>query len=402
MAKLLIKPNFNRIGQQVSLPAKKLNLFLRTEMLDSFGFYQRAFGLYSYMKLTSKLKYVIHTLTGQPLMWQSNRSCSWNPTGSLRVGKSEFEPCEAKINEEFCDDELMKSCFEHLNAFSNGRKTPTPEQIQMINELIRVLTRNSMLGARLLLTAGQMYNFNAEDNKIEFNDKTTKEQRDLVKRTIGTCRGWVELARQMALNPKYGHMNCQDIFSESDFSGKKYQGDVVEDIYEKLLDKAPASLCSLIDEGGIINAQGDNQTPLFVVSTHLYKCIAETYRKECRQFCRDPRITQRDVTVAGFGTKKVYYIDDTPVIPLSDLNCYDVYLKGCTHFAAIVSSGVIGLGSSYDSLPDIDTTGQGLILERGTQLKDSGKYFFGAQSLFSAAIADSDYFVGTQIHAVPA
>ena len=397
--KYIVIPNFNKVNQQVALPAKNLNIFMKTEMQDTFGVYQRLFGLYSYMRLNKKRKYTIHTLTGNPMIWQPAKACSFDPTGALRIGKRSFEPCEAKMNEEFCDDELMNSCFDHLNTLSGGRKTLDAAGVAVINEAVRTIAQNATLGARLTLTGGQLY----DPSKVKFNSSATQEIKDLFRKTANTCRGWVELAREMGEKKKYSHMNLQNIFGEDDFDGTKFSGDVVLDIYDKLLEQAPNKLCGMIDEGGVIGNTGElSSIPLFVLTTHLYKCLAAQYRKECRAVCRDPRLTQREFTVnTGSGSRviKVYYIDDTPVIPLHDLNCYDEYLTGSTHLAAITVGGNIGLGASFDALPDAEKPGVGILLEKQTSIKDAGKIAMVSQSLFAVTIADSDCFVGSQVYA---
>lgn len=400
--KYLVKPNFNKIAQQAALPAKNLNIFMKTEMQDTFGVYQRLFGLYSYMRLNKKRKYTIHTLTGNPMIWQPAKSCYFEPTGALRIGKREFDPCEAKMNEEFCDDELMNSCFEHLNTFANGRKTLDPQGVAVINEAVRTIAQNATLGARLTLTGGQLYN----PANVKFNSSATEEIKNLFRKTASTCRGWVELVRGMGEKIGYGHMNLKNIFGEDDFNGTKYRGDIVLDVYDKLLEEAPSKLCGMIDEGGVIGNTGElSSIPLFVLTTHLYKCLAAQFRKECRAVCRDPRLTQREFSVntgTGSRTIKVYYIDDTPVIPLHDLNCYDQYLTGSTHMAVLTVGGNIGLGASFGELPDTEKPGVGILLERGTSIKDMGKISMASQSLFANTIADSDCFVGTQVYAVNA
>lgn len=400
MAKYLVKPNFNRIRQQVAFPAKALNMFLKSEMHDTFGFYQAKYGLYSYMTLNKMMKYVIHTLSGTPLVWQNYKSCNWSPTGSLEVGKKEFEPCKAKINEEWCYDEMFDSCFEHfLNFNGRGPVSLDANGVNVVNELVRTLSQNATLGARLTLTAGQLY----DPSVVNFDEKTTKGIQDLFKKTTGACKGWVELVRQMALDPKYGHLNCSGIFSAEDFNGDKYTGSVIDQIFDPLMDKAPADLRSLINEGGMVGSVSGDFMPLFVVSTSIYNALVAEYKKLCISVtCTNPRLTRESCPVqTSRGTRNmfVYHIDDIPVIPISDINCYDKYLSGSTHLAALTASGNINLGASFGALPDIENNDIGIMVERETSVKDLGKYYFLAQSLFAATIADTDYFVGAQVYA---
>ena len=90
-----------------------------------------------------------------------------------------------------------------------------------------------------------------------------------------------------------------------------------------------------------------------------------------------------------------------PVIPISDINILDRYLTGTTHFAAITSSRNISLGASFADLPNLDSPNIGMIIQRETDVRELGKYYFAAHALFATTIADTDFFVGTQRYAVP-
>lgn len=400
MGTFLIKPNFNRIRSQVAFPAKSLNYFIREEIQDTFGFYQRTFGVYSYMQLNKTLQYVIHSLSGSPLLWQPHRSCSWDETGSLRVGRREFTPCKAKINEEFCYDELFDSCFEHFLTWSGrGPLELDANGINMVNQMVRTLAENAVIGARLTLTAGQLYN----PSSVTFNEQTSKSMKDLFTATVGTCQGWIELVRSMAeSSSQYAHMNVDGIFDEGDFSGKQYTGDPVL-VFDNLRESAPADLQGLMNEGGVAGSVEGDFMPLFLVSNSIYNAIADAYRKMCVSVtCLNPRLSRREYTIStprGSRPIYVYFIDDVPVIPITDINHYDKYLTGATHFAAITPSRNIGLGASFASLPTLEGGDVGMLIERKESAKEWGQYHFLAHALFAATIADTDYFVGTQVYA---
>lgn len=402
MSTFIVKPNFNRIRQQLAFPAKSLNMFMRSELHDNFGFYQSNFGIYSYMQLTKRLKYVIHTLFGNPMIWQSHKSCGWDETGALRTGRTELEPCTAKINESWCYDELFDSCFEQFLTWSPN----APVQLdangeEIVNALVRTLAENATLGARLTLTAGQMY----DGNTVEFNDRTSMDIQNLFRKTIGTCRGWVELLREQAVSPAYEHLNVPGMLSATDFDGEKYTGDVIA-LYDSLRDAAPNDLQSLMDEGGVIGSVAGDFIPLMIVSTSIFKAIATAYNQQCINIaCVNPRLSREEFsfnTSRGQRKMYVYYIDQVPVIPIADINYMDRYLKGMTHFAGITASGNISLGSSFAELPDVEDPGVGILIERGTSAKNYGKYDFLAHALFSTAIADTDYIVASQIFVQPA
>lgn len=408
MATYLVKPNFNRLDRQLAFPSKKLNLYMRAELQDNFGFYQSNFGLYSYMTLNKKQKYVLHTMQGTPLLWQPHRSCAWTPTGSLSMSKREFEPCEAKINEEFCYDELFDSCFEpFLNWTGRGQVSLDDAGIGLVNDMVAVLGQNADLGARATLTAGQLF----DPAVVKFHSRAAKNIPALFEKTAGTCKGWVELARELGENPQYSHLNVKGIFDEDKFNGGKYTGDIISDIYDELLANASVEMMSLINEGGIVSSVQGDFMPLFVVSLSLYNRVAAMYREQCNPAntvlaCANPRLTRQQMsmpTSRGPKNVNVYYIDDVPVIPLSDLATYDKYLTGTMHFAGIIASGNIGLGTSFGALPDVQgPTDVGIIIERESSVKDMGKYYFASHSLFAATIADHAYMVATQAYMVDA
>ena len=403
MAKYLVKPNFNRIRQQVAFPANNLNHFMAAELHDTFGFYQRNFGMYNWLTLNKELKYVIHTLQGQPLVWQTLKSCGWDDTGSMKIGRQEFTPCKAKINESWCHDELFDSCFKHfLDYRGSGPVRLDSNGIDVVNKLTRVLGENATLGARLTLTVGQLY----DTNLVEFNNKVGHDIRTLFRKTAGTCKGWVELVRELGENPKYSHLNVKNCFTVDDFDGSKYLGDPIA-LMDSLREEAPADLTALMNEGGIVGSIQGDFMPMYLVSVSIFNAIANMYRKQCISVtCVNPRLTAEEFTMntsRGARKVKVYYIDGIPVIPLSDLNCYDKYLTGTTHFAALTVSGNIGLGGSFGAIPDLENAGRrvGIMVQRKTDLDELGKYLFLAHALFSATIADTDYFVGCQVYAEP-
>lgn len=395
MSILLIKPNFNKVKSQIAIPTKSLNYFLKDEVQSNLGFYQAQFGVYSYMQMNKNQKFVIHSLRGTPFMWQPHRTCAWDPTGSLRVGKQELEPCQAKINEEFCYDELFDSCFQpFLEWDGRGLIKLDAQGTNMVNTMVKTMAENATLGARLTLTAGQLY----DPALVTFADNTSNEIKSLFTRTVGTCRGWVELLRDMATSDaQYSHLNVSGLFATTDFDGKKYIGDVIA-LYDALQARAPYPLQTMINEGGIAGAL-DSGMPLFLTSTSVYNAVADAYRKQCINIaCINPRLTRKDFTVTtskGPRTHHVYYIDDVAVIPVSEVSYYDMYLKGATHFAAISIAGNISLGASFANLPNVNDQEVAIMVQRSEEVKDYGKYYFASHSLFATSIADTDYIVAT-------
>lgn len=407
MATLFVKPSFNNLSQQLSFPTDSINYFIQEQLQDTMGFYQSTFGLYSYMRLNKEMKYVIHSLKGQPLIWQPHRSCGWDETGSIRIGRKEFTPTKSKINESYCYDELFDSSFKHFLTWNPNQPVQMDENaIGQVNRLIQVLSENAVLGARTSLTVGSLHDMTAPE--FAYNAETPVDIRSLFARTSGTVNGWVSLVDQLAKSDPtlYGHLNLEDLIATTDISenGKDFVGDATA-LYDALRDSAPADLQHLMDEGGIAATSDGSYEPLFLVSPSIYRAIAREFRFQTISFNDiNPRLTRREFSRQGIGGSKpiyVYYIDDMPVIPISDINILDRYLTGTTHFAAITSSRNISLGASFADLPNLDSPNIGMIIQRETDVRELGKYYFAAHALFATTIADTDFFVGTQRYAVP-
>lgn len=390
---LNVKPNFNRVKNTLTIPTKSLNVFLREEVQTNLGFYQSQFGVYSYMQMNKDQKFVLHSLRGTPFMWQPHKSCGWDATGSLRIGQQEVEPCKAKINEQFCYDALFDSCFQpFLNWDGRGLIKLDSQGIGMVNDMVKVMAENATLGARLTLTAGQLY----DPSLVTFAPNVPNEIKTLFGKTVGTCRGWIELLRTMAEKPQYAHMDVEGAFVPGDFSGKTYVGDPVA-LYDYLMGRAPYQLQTMVNEGGVAGSL-DSASPMFMVSTSVYNKIAADYRTQCQSItCINPRLSKKDFTVTttrGPRVHHVYYIDDVPVIPVSEAGYYDQYLTGATHLAVVTIAGNISLGASFANLPNVGDDEVAIMVQLSTDVKDYGQYYFASHSLFATLIADSDLIVG--------
>lgn len=400
MSLLKLKPNFNRIDRALSFPAKQLNYILEESVIDKFSFYQAVFMVYSFMKLSEDLKHKIFSVSSNPFVWQPHNSCSWDPMGNAQIGTQEITPCKAKVNDEWCYDELFKSCFAHFLRWGNGQAvTLSPEGRRLVSIFVRQMVQNMVVGARLTLTVGKLY----KPEKVSgyLKPGVSGDMKAAFARTMGTCRGWVELLKQKGSEAGLGHLNCKDLLTCDMFSGKKFLGDI-EDLFDKLRDKCMPELDCLLDEGGVPDVQGIRMSPLFLLSPSLFKAVAEAYRKQCNTInCTNPRLTQEIVPWNG-GRHKVYYIDGIPVIPISDLNCYDSYLTGSTHLAVLTVSGNINMGASFANIPSIDRPGMGVRIQQHTDNDKYGKYSFISHALFSTAIANHKLLVGTQVFCAPA
>lgn len=148
--------------------------------------------------------------------------------------------------------------------------------------------------------------------------------------------------------------------------------------------------------------------PLLVVSDFYFNAIVDQYNFETVQTATNrTRIQTRDFGGEQSPTpQRVYYIDGRlPVIPLDDINGFDEFLKGDTHFMGIIASGNIQLGASFSSLPeDIENHDIGVSVTRNNDKtrNDYGKYTVLSHALSKVAIADPDYAVASITHTTPA
>jgi hypothetical protein len=402
MGQLILKPNFNKLRNQLTIPHSSLNVFMREEVVDSFSFYQKQFGVYSFMKLNSLQEFVIHTIKGQPFMWQPHLNCSWDDTGSLRLGKKTIPSCKAKINESWCYDELFDSCFKHLLKWpGKGPLNLDPTAIAIFNEVIRTLTENAAIGALLTLTVGKLYDVNL----VEFTQQTPGNIQQLFARTMNTCKGWIELVRETATMAGYEHLNMPALFDEADFVNSKWVGDPIA-LYDTIRGGAKADMQVLFDEGGIVDAVNGTGEIIMKVTAKIYARIAQVYREQCVSVtCINPRLTRKEMQTTLKGRPKtiyVFYIDETPVVPVTQTSYSDKYLTGSTQFAYLTVAGNIGLGHSFANVDGDDFLNGdvGIMIERETSVKDYGKYYFLSHALFNTAIANTDLMAGGQTYVV--
>jgi len=402
MATLNVTPRFNVNNRTLVFPSGELNAFTRATIQDSFDYYQRAFGVYSFMKLNSALKFVIHTLAGNPMLWQPHNSCAWEPNALLSIGNREIDPAKVKINAEQCYDELFESAYEDFLRWDGRSLLQLSEQgEQYLNDLITTIVQNAALGARLALTVGNVYN----PASVTFKGGVPAEVQTLFGKTIGSANGYLKLLSTLANSgAKYAHLNLSNLFNVNDLDGKKYIGDVIG-LYDDLKESAPADLEAVINEGGSFAVAGETTgRPLVLVSSSLFNAIVQHYNKTCVSLtCANPRVTKEMVTDGG-RSYNIYYIDAIPVIPISDVNYYDKYLTGATHFMAITASGNINLGTAWDNMPDPNSTVNdvGLVIEKSTRVQDWGKTYMAGHNLLASGISDTEQIVAAQIYAEPA
>lgn len=378
-----------------SFDTAELNQIARAEYSDTFGFYQRLFNVFGYMRMNRKQEYIVHTPKGTPLMWQQYKSCSYDPTGSIDIGRRTLKPELIAMNEQFCHDEFLDSAYEHwVEANQGGEILLTPDGEQAFQLFLEEVMANATYGLRLSLTSGQLYDVNT----VNYSNDNPATITDLFKKTHGTVRGLVKLMYDLAAT-QYGHMNVA-LFDDGDFDAQgDYTGDIVK-LLDNLKAAAPKPLKQLINHGGTIRSGSRAFMPIIGVSDSFFNSVIEYYNNESEKVATNrTRIVQREINTGADGIPQfVYYLDGRlPIIPLSDVSGFDEYLAGRTHFASIFGSGNLQMGHNFGNIPQVEQDQIGMMVTRVTDTSRAnfGTYDVKSHAAVKAAIADPNYVVGT-------
>jgi len=399
----VLEPTFAPELGGLTFDVDRINAFMRAEYNDNFGFYQQNFGVYNYMQLTKDLQYKIHYMEGTPLLWQPHNSCSWDPMGNVQFGDKTITPCKAKMNVENCYDEMINTIYKaFLSWDASGRVDFDPQYIPVVNEFVRTIGANATLGARLTLTAGQLYDGVTE----AFTADLATDIQSMFKTSVGVCQGWIDLLEDSAATYSWldgSFIDAADISSD----GTQWVGDsrTVLDLYDETFAGAPQALQDAIIEGGI-GGFGAQFFPLWLVSSSVWRAVDAEYKVQRATTATNlPRIeveTFQTQTPRGSRPVNVYKIDNTYVIPIHDPNHFTKYLTGTSHFQYLTLSGVVQLGTSFASLPVVGQSDVGMMVQISNQAEDLGKQKMVSHALFGTAINDVDYIAGNHIYAEPA
>ena len=83
MEPITLEPIFMPDSNMLMFQTSELNYLAEQRYNDKFGFYQAAFGMYVYMRLTSDMEYKIWYPQGEPHLWQPHNSCAWTDRKSV-------------------------------------------------------------------------------------------------------------------------------------------------------------------------------------------------------------------------------------------------------------------------------------------------------------------------------
>lgn len=380
---------------QVAFATDELNTLQRVQFLDRYDAYQEAYNVFNWMTLNRDMKYVVHAIDGDTLIWQPQRSCSLDKTKSLTVGTREVDPCRVAMRESLCHDELFDSCYRHFLEYQEGGSVElTDEGRNLLDQVVNTILTLATKGLRLTLTMGNYF----DPATVEYKSNVTSNQKSNFAKTANACTGWVTTLRERG-SEAVPHLNLNGQLQNDDFNVTDDEADFLK-LYDALYENAPDELQDLIDvgpDGGF--AGEDSILPVFVVSPTVHKIVRKTYlRQNSAVMSNEKRIEK--ITLPN-STVTVYVIDGAvPVVPLKEINAYDKYITGKTYFAGFMASGVVSLGSSFGAVPNINETQVGVLAERVTSLgaqEPYGTWIWQSHALLATAIADTNYVCAAQV-----
>lgn len=400
MPNFLIKPKFNTTTAAATFETTSLNKLVRAQYSDDFGFFQRQFGVYSYMQLTKDLQYKIYYPKGSPLIWQTHNSCAWTPSKTLSFGENTITPCKVKINEQLCYDELFDSAFKGLLQWG-GRPNVSmdPTGTQMLNDMVRTIVENATIGARTVMVGGQVHNLAS----VAYETGASTNVQEAFQKSSAACAGWLKLVA--TLDSTYSWLE-QSVIDADDVGadGATFTTNPLT-LYDTLLAGAPKKLRAAIQRGGI-RGYGTPYYPIMLVSPSVFSAVYNQYQTQnVTAATNKPRITVREFMEndgrGGMRPVLVYYIDNTVVIPVDEIDNYDEVVTGTSHFAYLTLSGVIQLGASFANIPSVDESQVGLMVQMSQNAEDYGTTKILAHSLLGNAINDVDYITGSYAYVIP-
>lgn len=400
---IVVKPRFNALNSNaIYFHVGDMNAIARQEYQDNFGFYQRTFGVYSYMKFNKDGKYVLNYPKDLPFKWQAHNSCAWTPLGTMSMGKKEIEPCRVKLNEQFCYDEFFDSTYSWLLDWNSGKVQYDATGQALVDLMAREIVKNATIGFRMLLVGGQLYQGVTPD----WTAGTPARVQDAFLRTANVCKGWIKLLIDLAASDEdaYGHLD-NGLIDGGDIAadGLTFTGNVL-DLYDAMFAGAPRPLQVAIQSGGVGGFDNMFQ-PIVICSRSILSALYLQYLAQNEAVAQNkPRITVREYSVdteRGSRMIFVYFIDNTAFVPLDEMDLLEQQLNTGSHFFYLTISGAIQLGSSFAALPVVNESDVAVMVQLSTDVEDLGTYKFAAHALAAVGINDTDYITGDYFLGVP-
>ena len=383
--------------QTLTFDVGRVNKLARARYNDHIGFYQQRFGIYSYMRLNHLLQYKIHYPVGSPLLIQPHDSCAWTPQGDFRMASETISPFPMKINVEQCYDETFNSTFEAFMEWGgDATVSMSAGGVEITNAMVDMIMGLGTLGARAVLTAGG----NLLTGNLKFASNLSTNLQEAYVRSAGTGNGWIQLLRSMkAQSPdKYSHLD-NPLVAEADVSNDthEYTGDVIA-LYDARVAASPHKLKSAVKRGGRGGFGGVN-VPIWLVSPAIHDRMYHAKLDQDAQVAQNAtrirtEVVQVDNGRSGTSPMVIYFIDNTAVIPVDEIEVFEEYLQGTAYFDYLTFTGVIQLGGSWSALPNRGSTDVALRIQRSERNEDYGKTTYLSHMLGAVGLNSREYIAG--------
>lgn len=400
---LLTDFNFNPSGDSstLTIPCTTMKYLQDAEYLDNFGFYQELFGVFSFMTLNKQGKYVLSRHKSGSTLWDQYKSCMYKTSGlGVTRGSTEINAIPHYLHETWCNDELLNSCFQHLNTWRNGDMTDE-DLAPYFNQIVKQFMHGATKSLRATLAISNLHDFNS----VKFADNVDSKTIRKLRNKESDLSGWLKLVVDTAEDGE-SQMNIQGFVSENDFDKRGVYTGKITDAIAELRSRAKGSLTNLMNNGGMVDVRGRAITSIILASGSYFQAVVNEFQATCDSLMTNCRRVSREQFTAMGITKYVYFVDGMPVIPLEELGGVDEMLVGTTNVLAIVQAGNIVLGTSFSNIPnEYDDIAYKLVRndnmtyagndEFGEPIYRYGQYHFLSHSLLGTAIANSDMFVGS-------
>lgn len=369
-------------------------MLLRNEYLNTLDWYQRAFGVYSIMKLNRNNKFNLIQATGKPYLWQASNSCVSDPTKTISLGQEVLEPKATELFEKLCvrDSSYGSLLFEHLLSYNGDTLELTPEMRAILDELTQTLLENAAQGLRLNLTIGSLTDIAALPGGKPAS--TPQDVWDALLATYDSSIGWVTVAANAAA-AGYSWMDLSGVISSGDFNAS---GDYTAnplDLYDTIKANAPSQLKKVVASGGV-----GKHLPIFIVDPTLFAAIANKANELAAQpLANTARIVVREVQTPGELIPRRYYVIDgsVVVVPVEEIQGWDEDADIDTYGAFLTTAGNINIGGAFTDMPGTMGENTAITAAYNTNAgsSDFGYMFWRGFSVTASAIAYRDLFAGT-------
>jgi len=386
-------------SDRIAYPSGAINALVRSEYLDTFGPYQKAFNLHHYMKMNKMREYRIERIDRSDVAVQKYTSCAFQDGAFLSSTVDNLKPTKSYIQASRCIDEDFESIWEETLDFKNSG-APEYDAIgtQRQNMFIENLLEDYTVAINRMNCIG-----NFHDKTSTLRQDITAEERSIWDKTTSEHKGSKRLAVDYATAKGYAWMQRTDLLKASDFStdGSIYNESVTDLIEAFLYDNNKLKKLNKMVNGTIKTVRGQEVWPYIELSSALYNKAVKELNAESANPLSNDRLLNWEVVN---GVRVIMYNGRVPIIPAEYVDGFDRYLNGDTHSITISTSKNVQFGGNWDAVSDekeIYGFRPAVLISRGTNPSHTESYkkwnVLSTQLLMST-IVDPDLYTGAVIY----